>query len=413
MKKYKNTLVMLLVSCAMVVALFATAYLMILDGAEVEENNDNIDIVVEDLTKTEPWLLTNPSDQGVDLAQAEEIDNISDTDFDEEIEESIDEPVEEPIVDASVNIAGAYSDKNSLEIWEESQLIYDCTEIDYYAYVQEPVIDSKIEVALDIINPDIEVVADAAILIDADTKEVLFHKNACKPLFPASTSKLLSSLVTLEWCQEDEEVIVGEEVNYIAADSSKANIREGQILTIRNLIEGMLLPSGNDAAYVVAAYVGRKSLEDLDASGELAVGEFVRLMNEKAESLGAINSHFKTPDGYDAIGQYTTAYDIGLIGLASAENETILEISNKASSRNMFPSGEDITWRNSNALVNENSGRYYPYADGLKTGTSTMAGKCLVSHASKDSKNLICVVLSSTSAGRYDDTITLLDYGLQ
>ena len=132
-----------------------------------------------------------------------------------------------------------------------------------------------------------------AILIDADTKEVLFHKNACKPLFPASTSKLLSSLVTLEWCQEDEEVLVGEEVNYIASDSSKANIREGQILTVRNLLEGMLLPSGNDAAYVAAAYVGRKSLEDPEAPGEVAVGEFVRLMNEKAESLGAINSFLK------------------------------------------------------------------------------------------------------------------------
>ena len=153
MKRYKNTLVMLLVSCAIVVALFFFAYLMTLDGAEVEESNDNNDIIIENLTESEPWLLTNPSEQGNDLAQAEEIDNLPNIDLDEESED--------PIMDASVNIAGAFTDSNSLEIWEESQLIYDCTTIEYYAYVQEPVIDSKIEVALDIINPDIKVVADA------------------------------------------------------------------------------------------------------------------------------------------------------------------------------------------------------------------------------------------------------------
>ena len=96
--------------------------------------------------------------------------------------------------------------------------------------------------ALEISNPDISVSAKAAILIDANTKEVLFHKNACEPVFPASTSKVLSSLVVLDWCKVDEEVHVGEEVTYIAPDSSVANIKKGQVLTIGNLLEGMLLP---------------------------------------------------------------------------------------------------------------------------------------------------------------------------
>ena len=91
----------------------------------------------------------------------------------------------------------------------------------------------------------------------------------------------------------------------------------------------MLVPSGNDAAYVLAAYVGRKSLQNSDASLKEAIPEFIRLMNEKAKSLGALNSVFKTPDGYDAIGQYTTAYDMGLIGMAAANNETIVEICSK------------------------------------------------------------------------------------
>lgn len=396
--KKNNTLVMLLFSSAMIVALFVAANLMISDDVEAEKKDDNIGIIYEDINDSEPWLLANPSDQEeqeVDLAEGEDLDTA--------LKE------EEVNVDDAKDVVSS----NSLEIWKESQLINDCTEIDYYSYVPDTVIDSKIEVALDIINPNINLEATAAILIDADTEEVLFYKNPVEAVFPASTSKLLSSLVTLDWCQEDEEVVVGQEVKFMASDSSKANIKEGQVLSVRNILEGMLIPSGNDAAYVAAAYVGRKSLEDPQASGELAVGEFVRLMNEKAKSLNAINSCFKTPDGYDAIGQYTTAYDMGLIGLAAAENETILEISNEASSRNIFPSGEDITWRNTNALISKDSGRYYPYAKGLKTGTSTMAGRCLITYASNNGKNIICVILGSTSTGRYDDTIALLDYSFQ
>ena len=292
-------------------------------------------------------------------------------------------------------------------------MIYNPSEIDYYEHVPEIEVDGQVKTALEISNPDISVSAKAAILIDANTKEVLFHKNACEPVFPASTSKVLSSLVVLDWCKVDEEVHVGEEVTYIAPDSSVANIKKGQVLTIGNLLEGMLLPSGNDAAYVAAAHVGRKSLEDSDAPGEEAVGEFVRLMNVKAQSLGASNSCFKTPDGYDAIGQYTTAYDMSLIGLAATENKTIMEICNKPFSTNTFISGESITWKNTNALINPDSGKYHPYAKGLKTGTSTMAGKCLIACASNDGKEVLCVILDSTSAGRFNDAITLIDHGIE
>jgi D-alanyl-D-alanine carboxypeptidase (penicillin-binding protein 5/6) len=175
----------------------------------------------------------------------------------------------------------------------------------------------------------------------------------------------------------------------------------------------MLLPSGNDAAYAMAAYVGRKSLRDPEASREEAVMEFARLMNKKAGILGAKNSCFKTPDGYDAVGQYTTAYDMGLIGMAAAANETITEISGLASSRNIFPSGQDVTWNNTNKLVKKYSGQYYSHAIGLKTGTSTMAGKCLIAAAKEEDQSAVCVILDSSSAGRWEDAIELLEYGLQ
>lgn len=301
----------------------------------------------------------------------------------------------------------------SVLVAPDLELIYDCNTVNYEAYIPETVLDSKIEIMLDIDNPEISIKAEAAILFDAKTKEVLYYKNPIEAVFPASTAKLLTCLVTLEWCQETEEVTIGEEIDMIASDSSEARIRVGQVMTIKNILEGMLLSSGNDAAYAAAAYVGRKALQNTDATKEAAILEFTRLMNLKAKSLGVKNSVFKTPDGYDALGQYTTAYDMGLIGLAAMENKLILEISQKSRSRNVFPSGEDVTWENTNSLINRNRGQYYSKATGLKTGTSTMAGRCLIASASDNDKDVLCVILNSTSSGRYDDATRLLKYGLR
>jgi D-alanyl-D-alanine carboxypeptidase (penicillin-binding protein 5/6) len=218
--------------------------------------------------------------------------------------------------------------------------------------------------------------------------------------------------VALDWCSLDEEVKIGNEVKLIARDSTRAYLAPGEVLTVRNLLEGMLLPSGNDAAYATAAYVGKKSLNREGADREEAVKEFVRLMNEKAKQLGVKNSCFKSPDGYDAIGQYTTAYDMGLIGLAAVQNETIQEICKKSSSRNIFPSGEDVTWNNTNSLIRQYSGRYYSPCIGLKTGTSTMAGRCLIAAGRKNGKEVVCVIMNSSSTGRWSDAIALMDYGL-
>jgi D-alanyl-D-alanine carboxypeptidase (penicillin-binding protein 5/6) len=176
----------------------------------------------------------------------------------------------------------------------------------------------------------------------------------------------------------------------------------------------MLLPSGNDAAYAIAAYVGRKSLDDSKVSKEAAIAEFVRLMNKEAKSLGAKNSCFKTPDGYDAIGQYTTAYDMGLIGVAAANNSTIVEVSSKSKSSNTYVSGEEITWKNTNKLINRDYGDlYYSNAIGLKTGTTTMAGRNIVAAGKRNGRTVVCVVMDSTLEGRWEDAISLLRYGLK
>lgn len=295
----------------------------------------------------------------------------------------------------------------------EPQLIYNAKDVDYMSYIPELIIDSELEQTLDISNPDISIDAKAAILFDADTKEVLYHKSPVEAVFPASTIKLLTSLVALDWCDEEEQVTIGDEITMIASDSTRAYLKEGEILTIRDLMAAMLLPSGNDAAYAVATYVGRKSLDNMEATKEEAVIEFVRLMNKKAAALGVKNSCFKTPDGYDAIGQYTTAYDMGLIGIAAAQNDTITEISCQSSSRNIFVSGEDVTWTNTNKLIKQYSGQFYSHAVGLKTGTSTIAGRCIVAAAECDGKKVVCAVMDSTSTGRWEDAIALLKYGLE
>jgi len=367
---------------------------------ETSETSNNLPLDVENESEEKPI-----QQEDSDLTDVEEIDTdaggINETENNPDDEETID----------SYNNSEATLGGNIVDL-PDMQLITDSSQVDYMKYIPEMIYDSRIEVALDIENPSLNIKAKSAILFDANTGKVLYHKNAVEPVFPASTAKLLTALVALDWCMEQEEVTVGEELKLVASDSTVARLKKGQILTIRNLLEGMLVPSGNDAAYVTAAYVGKKSLKNENPSLKDSIFEFIRLMNEKAKSLGVVNSCFKTPDGYDAIGQYTTAYDMGLIGLAAADNKVIVEICNKSSARNVFVDGSDVTWNSTNSLIKKGSPRYYPYCMGLKTGTSTMAGKCLISLAKKGDKTVLAVVMNSDSEGRWEDSRKLLDFGL-
>ncbi|MDF2540514.1 MAG: putative rane protein [Herbinix sp.] len=324
-----------------------------------------------------------------------------------------------------IEIAGnTYNDRDVVQILSSNQtskektdqkieLIYDCNSIDYMSYIPELEYNDEIQTVLDIENPDIDLTASSAMLLDASTGEVLYYKDPILPVFPASTAKILSSLVALDFCKLEEEVKIGDEITLIASDSSKANIRKGQVLTVSNLLHGMLLPSGNDAAYAMAAYVGRKSLKNKKASKERAITEFARLMNDKAKELGAMQSHFVTPDGYDAIGQYTTAYDMSRIALEAANSKTIINITKKSTLTVTFVSGEKYTWKNTNSLIKKGGPWYNANVVGLKTGTTTMAGRCLLAVASNEDDTVVCVIMDSTSEGRWRDATELLQYGLQ
>ncbi len=401
----KSLLGLILSACIITAALFAATSFLI------ERDNRN-DILSDQVSANDDEKI--PSDNGAaSFLQEKSVTN------QEENNDHFLNASEDSLKAKASNSSGNAAEAASSETYSTSiednvpELIYDCDSVDYQSFIPEMVIDSQLQEKLDITNPDIDVDATAAILFDADTKEVIYCKNAVQAMFPASTAKLLTSLVALEWCDEEEQVTIGDEIQMIASDSTRAYLNEGEILTIRNLLAGMLLPSGNDAAYAVAAYVGRKSLRDTKAGREAAVTEFVRLMNKKAGILGVKNSCFKTPDGYDAIGQYTTAYDMGLIGMAAAENDLITEVSSQDRSRNIYPSGQDVTWTNTNKLVKKYSGQYYSHAIGLKTGTSTMAGRCLIAAATEGDQKAVCVILDSSAEGRWEDAILLLKYGLE
>lgn len=389
----KSLLGLILFACVITAALFAATTYLIGKDMRSDIQSDQITVTKEKTSSPPEGTETNQDTNALQTTGVEEIESVAEV-------TTVPESEATETYSTSIEVSGP-------------ELICDSKAVDYLSFIPEMVMDSQLKANLDISNPDIDVDATAAILFDADTGEVIYYKNVVQAMFPASTAKLLTALVALEWCDEEEQVTIGDEIKMIASDSTRAYLEEGEILTIRNLLAGMLLPSGNDAAYAVAAYVGRKALRDPEASREEAVTEFTRLMNKKAGILGAKNSCFKTPDGYDAVGQYTTAYDMGLIGMAAAANETITEISSQSSSRNIFPSGQDVTWKNTNKLVKKYSGQYYSSCTGLKTGTSSMAGRCLIAAAKEEDQSAVCVILDSSSAGRWEDAIELLKYGLE
>lgn len=294
---------------------------------------------------------------------------------------------------------------------DDLPLISDGGAVDYMSYIPSMKCSKEVKKALTVTNPEISVDAKAAILIDARSGKVLYHKNALEPIFPASTAKLLTALVALDWCKISEIVKVGNEVNLIPSDSSRAGLRAGDRLKVYNLLEAMLLPSGNDAAYAMAVYTGRKSLGDNKAEEMSAIREFTRLMNDKARKLGAENSCFVSPDGYDAIGQYSTAYDMALIGLNALKNDTITQIASERTVTVKMVNGRTLPLWNTNALINKDSIWYESHVIGLKTGTTGLAGRCLISAAQTDKGLVLSVVMHSSSEGRWRDSIKLIQYG--
>lgn len=257
------------------------------------------------------------------------------------------------------------------------------------------------------ISENIELTAKNAILLNETSNTVLYEKNSEEKIPTASTAKMLTALTVLDYCKLNEEVFIGKESQMIEGDASRVWLQPGNKLTVEQLLNALLLPSGNDAAFSLAVYTGRKISDDENSSIEDAMALFIEAMNEKAVKLGAVHSKFLTPDGYDTFGQYSTAYDLGQIAKEFCKSKVLLEIAGTYRISDVWLSGEQVTHYNTNELINPESQYYFKDAVGLKTGTSEAAGCCLVSAAYINKQLFLCVVMGSTEEGRWLDSLSL------
>ena len=227
-------------------------------------------------------------------------------------------------------------------------------------------------------------------------------------IYPASITKLLTALTALDILAPDTLITPGEEVSLIPERSTIAYVRPQHTLTLEMLIEGMLLPSGGDAAYAIAAACG-KVLADEDIPYTEAIARFVEAMNDKAAALGCTDSHFTVPDGYAENENHTNVRDLALIARAATESPLITAYAGLASDDVIYESGHTNTWVNTNQMLDPASPYYDPAVRGLKTGSLDNNYSLIILADVDGSPVLIGVFGSRTDAGRYMDAAALLD----
>jgi len=245
--------------------------------------------------------------------------------------------------------------------------------------------------------------AESAILMEAETGTILYEKNIHQKQYPASTTKILTTLIASEQCKMDEIVSFSYDAVFdTPRDSSHIAMDVGQELTMEQCLNAILIRSANEVSYAVAEHI----TDTTDWS------VFAEMMNERARELGCLNSHFANPNGLPDENHYTTAYDLAMIGRAFFANEMLCNIT--LTRRMEFPVTDKLPLGkleiNQMAIIP--GGQYaYEYLVGCKTGFTNDARYCLVSCAERDGMKLICVVMNDENPYQYEDTISLFNYG--
>ena len=230
-----------------------------------------------------------------------------------------------------------------------------------------------------------------AIVLDRNNRAVLYGKNENTKTKMASTTKIMTSLIVIENTNLDDIVEISSKA--AGTGGSRLKIKKGDKITVRDLLYGLMLRSGNDAAVALAEYVGG------------SIEGFANLMNEKATKLGLINTHFVTPHGLDSDEHYTTPYELAILTCYALQNEIFLNIVNTKQC-NININGYQRTIANTNELLGYLNGVY-----GVKTGFTNGAGRCLVTSAKRGDLDIICVVLGAdTKKIRTTDSIKLIEY---
>ncbi len=246
----------------------------------------------------------------------------------------------------------------------------------------------------------------AVMLLDGTSGDVLFEKNADEIVEPASTTKIMTLLLALE--KGDMDSVVKVSSNAADQHGSLLHISTGEEIVMKDLINGMMLASGNDAAVAVAETIG--------GSEE----GFAEMMNEKARELGMTSTNFVVAHGMHVDNHHTTARDMSLLTLYAMQNPDFAQIVGQETYTMPADNKHSSTWevKNTNKLLvsadlDPDNKYYYKYATGIKTGSTPAAGDCLVSSASKDGMNLICLIFKDEYNGseRWPLTKSLFEYG--
>lgn len=227
-------------------------------------------------------------------------------------------------------------------------------------------------------------------------------------LYPASITKLLTSYVVLQYMEPQQTVVVGDALTLVDPDSSVAELQEGDVLTVEQLIAGMMMPSGNDAAQVAAVETGRVIAGDSSLDAVSAKEVFVDEMNRQAQLLGMENSHFVSPDGWHDDDHYTTMDDLVKLSKVVLNNQTMLKYTSKAT-ETVLLGDREVEWENTNFLLYTDRGVYVPSTIGLKTGYTEAAGGCLVSAFFETDRIILIGVFGGPgfTMDRYVDTAAI------
>lgn len=238
-----------------------------------------------------------------------------------------------------------------------------------------------------------EISAKSAVVICADTGEIVFEKNPYQKMPMASTTKIMTSILALEYGANEQYLTVTSEM--VSVEGSSIGLLPGDKISLKTLVKGMLLESGNDAANSVAHFVGG------------TMSDFVALMNYKAKEIGMNSTSFETPSGLDGDNHYSTAFDMALLGayaiknpefrLICSSNKQVVYYGNKPYRR---------IFTNSNKLLNTYDGAF-----GIKTGFTKKSGRCLVSAVERDGKTLVAVTLNAPDD--WNDHIKMYDYSFE
>ncbi len=238
-----------------------------------------------------------------------------------------------------------------------------------------------------------QVSAQSAILIDAVSGEILYGKNQDKKSYPASITKILTALVAIELCSEGEDIekIIEITPSAVGIEGSSLYLAANEKISVKDLLYGLMLRSGNDAAVALA--------EELGGSTE----QFVGLMNEKAKEIGATSSNFMNPSGLHDENHYVTASDMAIIAREAMKYEEFREIAKEKTWKAQRGEGLNNIFINKNKVVYQ-----YEGATGIKIGFTKTAGRTLVASAKKGNVEVICVVLNAPNW--FKDAYALMDH---